>query len=394
MGYEWKGGITPDVLCRYLSRAVTLSCEVGEELHPERSGHICRFILSTGAKYIGRAACRWNPALSDYATYEGQRNFIRWVHQQDGDVIFEACVFECISTAVNAIAIPAYVFRAFGLPPEQRNFSFDAMCFSDGSYIGQWGEHTAVSDITRRETRLFLYYRACEYIQLGYEALHMGQVHWIGRDDESWACWTDLLTRIRRFAAEHARRQYVLINAHTHGIVGSEGALLFDFHMYPSRPVSQGEEAYAPTGERPQYACFEENHRDSIYGKSLGGLTPGGWVCDSLPYLVELDNFGIDRAHLNTPTKELYCWGMDEISWFANQPAAYRETFLKYAYTWVTEKAGGQGFFALPGQRIAHIFDARGRAVGNRYYAFDPALYPAGFGDQRVIQEIFAGQAT
>ena len=390
--YKFKYDVSEEVLCNYLARAVTISPESSGTLSLTGSRHVKKFILNTGAKYICRAATCWAPHPGDYGTYPGQKAFIEDVHKSDPDVVFEACVFECISTAVNEISIPAWVFEAFGREPEDRCFSFEAMCFPDGSYKNQWGANTSVPDITRDETMLFLFYRACEYINIGYEGLHMGQIHLIGKNDTGWERWTELLAMIRDYATEHARRHFVFINAHTHGIIGADDVLLFDFHMYPSRPMADGEqEAHFPTEDEPQYAYFKAGHSDSIYGKSLGGETYSGWTCDSLPYLVELDNYGNDAANLHVPRPaDMRTWGMDEITWYCNQPAWYREEFLEYAYAWVREEAGGKGFFAMPGERVASYYAEDGQTVTKwRYYGYDPKNFKQGCGDEAFIKRIF-----
>ena len=392
VNYKFKYDVSEEVLCNYLARAVTISPEGSGVLSKTGSRHVKKFILNTGAKYICRAATCWNPSAADYETHAGQKAFIEDVHKSDPDVVFEACVFECISTGVNNIPIPAWVFEAFGKEPEDRCFSFEAMCFPDGSYKNQWGANTSVPDITRDETMMFLYYRACEYINLGFEGLHMGQILLIGKNDTGWKRWTELLAMIRDYATEHARRHFVFINAHTHGIVGADDVLLFDFHMYPSRPMADGEqEAHFPTEDEPQYAYFEEGHSDSIYGKSLGGETYSGWTCESLPYLVELDNYGNDAANLHVPRPDdMRTWGMDEITWYCNQPAWYREEFLEYAYTWVMDEAPGNGFFAMPGERVASYYAEDGQTVTQwRYYGYDSKNFKQGCGDEAFVKKIW-----
>ena len=389
--YTFDGSVSHDVLCRYLSRATHLTGDVG---NINKADHIRKFILNTGAKYICRAACCWSPSPEDYETYPAQKKLIDQVHEQDPDVVFEACVFECIGPGVNNIPIPAYVFEEYGLPVEERCFSFDAMKFEDGRYRDQWGAGTTVPDITRKETQMFLYYRACAYIDNGYEALHMGQVHLIGAKDVGWRCWTDLLSRIREYASTHARRHFVFINAHTHGIEGADGTLLFDFHMYPSRPVTDtSQTAHFPTENNPQNAYLKSGYGDAIYGKSLGGVTPSGWECDSLPYLVELDNFGDQESQLFQPIADgLRVWGMDEITWFANQPKEYRAEFLRYAYYWMQYYAGGEGFFSMPGQRLARIYREDKSIQDWAYYGFSKANFKKGNDDEEIIKKIWAGE--
>jgi hypothetical protein len=109
-----------------------------------------------------------------------------------------------------------------------------------------------------------------------------------------------------------------------------------------------------------------------------------------LPYLVELDNYGCDEANLHVPKpSDMRVWGMDEITWFALQPDDYRAEFLEYAYLWVMEEAGGKGFFAMPGQRVAFIYDPQGRVTSYRYYAYAPANFKGGWGDEKVIKDIW-----
>ncbi len=386
--FSFEGSISHEVLCNYLSRATTISQENGGPLNGD---HVVDFILDTGAKYICRAATYWNPHINDYNSYDQQKDLIDKVHAVDPDVVFEACIFECVSANVNTIPIPAYVFEAFDLPVEERNFSFDAMCFDTGTYKDIWGAGTSVPDMTQTETQLFFYFRACEYLKIGYEALHMGQVHLIGSSDPGWEFWTLVLTKIRAFAKENSRRKFVLINAHTYGMYDMDGKLMFDFHMYPSRPAAEGTVEQAPTETNPQKAFFHPYHNDSIYGKSLGGMTQSGWECDSLPYLVELDNYGNDEENLYVPdTAAQNCWGMDEISWYANQPDWYRHYFLQYAYDYVTNTASGDAFFAMPGQRVATLYDENKNYVSTHYFGYRSENHPKGFDDQQIIKQIWS----
>ena len=391
--FEFYGGISEEVLCNYLNRAVTISCEPGHELSPIKTPEVRSFILNTGAKYICRAATRWIPAASDYATYPDQKAFIEWVHKDDPDVIFEACIFECVTDQVGEIPVPAWVFEAFGLESEERCFSIDAMRFPDGTFTNQWGQGTAVPDMTQIETQMFFFYRACEYINLGYEGLHMGQIHLIGKNDEGWVCWTRVLDLVREYAKTHARRAFVLINAHTPGMLDANGKLMFDFHMFPIRPVADDSQPpHFPTEDDPQRATLNVNHRSGIFGRSLGGLTHSGWETDTLPYCVELDNYFDDlpeRLHVPRPDLST-CWGMDEINWFAHQPAWYREEFLRYAYAWVRDVAPGKCYFAMPGQRVIRLRNEQGEIICKLYRAYDQSTHPEGFGDESVIKDIWS----
>ena len=394
MSYDYKfhGAISEEVLCNYLRRSITISCEPGHELHPVSAAHVHDFILNIGAKYICRACTHWRPGEKNLVAYAGQKAFIDRLHEVDPDVVFEACIFECVGPEVETLPVPAWVFEAFGLAPEQRNFSIDAMRFVDDSYRNQWGEGTTVPDMTRLETQMFFYYRACEYINAGFEALHMGQIHLIGKVDEGWKCWTRVLKMVREYAKTHARRAFVFINAHTSGMLDADGKLMFDFHMYPARPVADcTQEPHFPTEDNPQRATLRADNWRAIYGRSLGGLTHSGWETDTLPYCVEIDNFGDRLDALHIPCEDSYeCWGMDEINWFAHQPAWYRAEFLQYAYDWVRDVAPGKCFLAMPGQRCIRLRNEQGDVLKLLYGAYDKTTHPDGFGDESAIKRIWS----
>ncbi len=93
-----------------------------------------------------------------------------------------------------------------------------------------------VPDASRLETQLWFYYQAASCIDLGFEAIHFGQVEIMNRIDRDNAQWDHLLTRVRAYAARHARRHIVLCNGHTPtGGLVHDGRLLLDFHAFPLR---------------------------------------------------------------------------------------------------------------------------------------------------------------
>lgn len=64
-----------------------------------------------------------------------------------------------------------------------------------------------IPDLSRQEARLWFYYRATRYIDCGYEALHMGQVHLYTANDKGMAKTTELFGMIREYAKIHGIRQ-------------------------------------------------------------------------------------------------------------------------------------------------------------------------------------------
>jgi hypothetical protein len=157
--------------------------------------------------------------------------------------------------------------------------------------------------------------------------------------------------------------------------------LLFDFHSFPLRIVE--------VPERPQEGVLKMGFFDSIYGRSAGGVAPSGWRCEHLPYLVELDNWGVSNRPGQAHVGGCWVWGYDEISWFAHQDAAYRNQWLRYAWNWVREH-DRNGFFQMPGSRMLHA------PVGNQhwYYANTRSdAVPQGFSQEETIKTIPASTA-
>lgn len=387
--YKFNGSITESVLRNYLARAINHF--YFENLKEETISQNKRFVLSTGAKFIGRASTMWNMNGRDEETIERYSEAIADIHTADPEIIFEACIFETTFTTIEQIAVPAWVFEAFGMKPEKRSFSYYAMLFPDGKFIDMWGRGGSVPDMTRTETQMWFYYRAVLFINAGFECLHMGQVHLIGADDAGFDCWTKVMNMIRSYAAQHARRRFVLLNAHTHGITGSDGMLLFDFHRFPIRGVTPlTETGHKPAEDNPQRIILKKGYSDSLFGRSKGGTTHSGWTTDMLVYLVELDNYcghepeKIDKA-------DAQWWGYDEISWFANQPLWYRRLWLDYAYTWIKEIDAGQGRLEMPGTRTAAIRSGDDLMTIRQlhFYPYDRIHSAKGSDTETIIYEVW-----
>lgn len=391
INYEFSGSISEEVLKNYLSRSMIYA---GAVMEPDIKENFIRLALSTGAKYIARAGCYWNPAIEDEASFPLVRELIERVHCYDPEIIFEACFFECVTRSVEEIYIPDWVFEAFGMKPEGRRFELERLMFDrDGehcNYRTMWGENAGVPDITKTEAQMLLYYRACCYIELGFEALHFGQVHLIGAEDEGWVCYTRVLNMIREYAKKRARRGVMLMNAHTKGIIGADGMLLCDFHAYPMRgKVPDGSVDHRPTEDNPQNIIFEPGWIDSIYQRSLGGKTHQGWSCDSLPYFVEIDNYD-SIQHMEECRDKAHCWnwGYDEISWFANQPGSFRKKWINYAYERVRE-LDPHGSFEMCGRRGCVVWKNDILTDCRTYLADNPVYADGGFGEENTIRSIW-----
>ena len=316
------------------------------------------------------------------------------MHAIDREMILQACIFEAVYKDVENIIIPSRVFEDFGLEIENRCFRYEDMLFPEKPRGYVWGEDGGIPDISRQETRLWFYYRAVRYIDSGFEALHMGQVHLYTAGDRGFVRTRELFDRIREYAGKHGRRHKVLLDAHTHGI-NINGTLLFDYHAMPFTRVPLLEE----DGEK--LVLVRE-------GISEGGENPNGWSALTMPYLMEYDNWGgklLDNFDDYTREQRAWMdwWGYDQIAWFASQDAADRNHFLEYTYKW-TAVNNVNAYFEIPFRRTltgsAMLMEGSDNEQlneqlnGQDYYRFNTKSQdcPMGFEQEETVKRLWSSE--
>jgi hypothetical protein len=371
-GFQFDRTISREVLENYLAKSITIEGMFNGRGDLDDN---IRMLKSIGAKYAGRSLCLWGAENNFLANLERARQQVPKAIAADPEMILEACVFETVSPRVERIAVPDWVFTVLGQPVEKRNFIYTNIIYPVAQRRAMG--NAQVPDASRLETQLWFYYQAASYINLGFEAIHFGQVEIMNRNDRDNAQWEHLLTLVRAYAAQHARRHMVLCNGHTpSGGLVHDGRLLLDFHAFPLRIKENPDKA--------QDAILQVGFSDGIYGHSKGGITPSGWKCEHLPYLVELDNWGVSRKPGQAGAGGIWVWGYDEITWFAHQSKQYRADWLKYAWDWV-RKTDPNGYLEMPGSRTVSSPDI------HWYYANNPSqAVPNGLGDEEAIRAIWA----
>ena len=197
--------------------------------------------------------------------------------------------------------------------------------------------------MSRPETKLWFYFLGSSFIDAGCEAIHLGQTELMNGNDRALDHYLQVISLIRSYAAQHARRHMVLLDSHVpSGGLVREGQLLMDFHSFPLRIME--------VPEKPEEAILKVGFSDGLYGRSKGGTTFSGWTCEHLPYLVEIDNWGVSRQPGKPSVGGIWIWGYDEISWFAHQNQQYRSNWLGYAQNWVRQ-TDSNGHLEMPGSR-------------------------------------------
>jgi hypothetical protein len=377
--YRFDGGMSEVVLRSYLSRSMTLMYLLLG--HGNLDDNI-RMMTNCGVKFAGRAVYDWGREEGGESALPGKLELAAMnaakVHAADPDIILQGCVFEIVSSDVDRLPVPAWVFQELGEPVETRHFRYQDIIYEDGTGNNQWGRGASVPDISRPETLKWFLYLAGSYIDAGCEAIHFGQAELMNRHDPNLEHWFAVLEAVRGHARRHARRHFVLCDAHVpSGGLVRDGRLLFDFHSFPLRI----EELL----RLPRQAQLRAGYVDAIYGRSRGGLTPSGWRCEHLPYLVEFDNYGSSRQPGEAGAGPDWVWGWDEITWFSQLPNQDRNAWLEYAWKWVRSHDPA-GYVEMPGYRCLS-----GATDGKRwYYVNQPsAATPDGFGQETTVRAIW-----
>lgn len=382
--YTFDTTIEKQVLENYLSRAVTAAFWV----HTQTLEDDLRAMANLGVKFVGRASGVWQPDPDDQQHFAKSKYLADRVHEMDPQIILQACIFEAVYPCIKDFKVPAYVFEAFGIPPQDRGFCYQQMTFPQAppGFILE-GEGYAIPDISRLEARLWFYYRATQYIDAGYEALHMGQIHLYAANDHGMVKLAELMGMIRAYAKAHARRHLVLMDAHSHGIsIG--GKLLLDYHAMPYTRY--------PVLDREGEALVLVRE-----GFSEGGVNPSGWSAEAMPFLMEYDNWGgkVVQDFEGIPYQQrawMDWWGYDQIGWFAHQPPQAQRSFLEYTYKW-TAINNVNAYFAVPFRRTLDQAAMPMRRADNGEMALQTNYQintqgpgcPMGFGQEDTVKQLW-----
>ncbi len=376
--YKFSKKISREVLENYLERSITMQRMLTGEGNFDDN---LRMITHIGAKFIGRAVCQWGEEAKLMQNLVLEKELAAKVHRADPEIILQACIFEIVTPEIEQVPVPAWAFKALRMPIEQRNFRYADILYADGRMNRHWGK-SGVPDISRPETKLLFYFLAASYIDVGIEGIHFGQVELMNKNDPNLDHYAEVLALIRAYAAKHARRKMIICDSHVpSGGFLRQGKLLMDVHAFPLRIME--------TPDKPEEAVLKVGYTDALYGRSKGGITPSGWACDHLPYLVELDNYGASKQPGQPNMGPYWVWGYDEISWFAKQSTAYRQDWLRYAYDWLAMN-DPNGHLEMPGSRqTARLTNKRWYDANNKSEAV-----PNGHGDEETIRVIWAKGRT
>ena len=334
-----------------------------------------RAIVNAGVKFLGRAAGIWKGDMPEEEHFELARRSAEKIHAADPEIILQACIFEALYREdVEGVKIPEFVFEAFGLPFEDRYFNYDACIF--GKDAGTWD---IMPDISQTETQMWFYYRGVRYIDCGYEAFHMGQVHLYTGHDRGYKAIGRVIEMLREYGKKNARRHKVIFDAHSHSLVVN-GKSLLDYNAMPLT----------------RYPLLDRKGEKIVLvreGKSGGGISPEGVYEKALPFLYEYDNWGgrdsWAQEHLSYEERAWsQWWGGDQISWFANQSEEDRNFFLEYTMKW-TAINNPNAFFAFPVRRPLDGIQLVGK-YPNYQFNTRSAACDNGYSQEKTVKKLLS----
>ncbi|MBN2508547.1 MAG: hypothetical protein JXQ71_17855 [Verrucomicrobia bacterium] len=109
--------------------------------------------------------------------------------------------FEIVTTQVEQVPVPEWVFVAPGRPPQKRHFRYADMLYPNGRFKDHWRTGQSVSDVSRPETKLWFHFLGASFIDVGCEAIHLGQTELMNHNDRELHHYAQVLALIRAHAA-------------------------------------------------------------------------------------------------------------------------------------------------------------------------------------------------
>ena len=167
-GFQFDSSMSRPVLENYLDRSISFTELLHDDLTQPRNRRgvdphdNMRLILSSKAKFVGRALMVWGREKELAAFLQTAKPFAEALHKADPEIILQAAAFEIVTRGVESIAIPEHVFVEFGLPVESRNFRYQDMLYANGRFVNHWGGRGSVPDMSRLETRMWFYFLVSE----------------------------------------------------------------------------------------------------------------------------------------------------------------------------------------------------------------------------------------
>ena len=392
--FDGQSSLTKALLNAYLDRAVT-----------HMNGHWndwnsrgMQFLEYSGAKFLHWGDLGW-ARLYTAADWQAITAAADTIHGSSwgGDIILECGIMEAIypSQADNQ-RIPDWYLqvlqdlgiqqqRTFG-PNGPQYFRYESMfdrTAPDWPWVDIWGSGSDAPDITMFETLLWYAWLASEYIDAGFEGIMWGQTMMTGTRDYDHAASSGLCEFARQWANARGYRKAMTLTSHVNrawNYPTNSSNPVFTHLTWPTRM------SYTTNiGFGMQFGVGVPASPPQQGGQEIEAILQ---LPSDLPILLEIDNYG--------PGSPWVCdQGWDEITAFAQKPAADRRAFLDHYYyamrNWTNSAGNNRIHFALPSLRPLNVGTSLGVDTNNVPF---PALglyepYREVGGDEEKIRELF-----
>lgn len=264
--------------------------------------------------------------------------------------IIGASIFEWVSDAINGRKIPADVIAQFTDESDfnQADFPTDVVYNIEQIEIDN---QPGTPDISKLQTRMWLYQCAKTYIDMGYTNIQLDMIGWSliqGKDPLREKSY-NLVRKIRAYAL--SKGTFVLLSSTVKDeLFFYNGIMLFDFRLGPLRPMETKNAIAQPCiGE---LNALLNNKVGEAYQSILGGMSPTGCQYSRIPFVVTFDHHAGICGKPGVADDLDYCiYGYDESRWFNALSENCQQSWLEYALKDVKQQAS-RGYIALPGRLI------------------------------------------
>lgn len=373
----------------------------------------------------------FHPTLSDY--YNNVRQLVRDINAayDSKDLrrpIIGANIYESVTRAnVNVVPIDAiiisnnrqeiidagrytYYFDSNGNPRTTLKFNYVNIALNSSTTAPD-----SPLDITKLETRLWLYYQCKTFIDFGYTFIHMG-IYWqYGDKSNGYDILYTFMNKMRKYATDN--NTFVVMNGQNPMVLNNNNStaqntsakwkntnnFLFDFdgRAMRVREVSQGIKG---DGCNEYIGCTDPlslNYFDNTpcanealkgvinpltinsFGGSVAGIGPSGCYYDQIPYMVYFDFGGYDSSFgdiyscnfnwdnilgVATQGHDSKVWGYDDSSWFTQLDTSCQSYWWSHFYNDRRNYHRGNGFVAAPGILISPTPRGTCRCRGGGYF--------------------------
>lgn len=357
---------------------------------PDKYCSVIRAMVDLKASIILRAVNIWgrDDALKPgTAFYQGMQQVVTDINAAYDcrglkRPVIQGTIFEHVANGVAQIPIPPAIIMAYSKEP-----GFEKKYYLDAQGNARTGLHFSLErirnrkrklplsdcpDITRIEARMWFYYLAKLYIDLGYTSIHMGQLNdWARLDQPRYRHTAALLQKIRTYAG--VRKTFVLLTQENFRALKYPGTDTFMFD-YDSRALRIRElsdpqvcgdfNCSQPAVDYFRYTpCSAEAYPAVIDSCVLAAQgNSGGYhpvyhtYIPAQPYNTYFD-FGpgnyADTGKASSgcdPNPRWGTWGWDDTKWFALKIGQACRTFwLGAAISKVRQYSNEAGFMSVPG---------------------------------------------